>query len=204
MACTHRQRDMAALLCFATASGVKLSSSVCFFSARITLSGTLSLSKSSRRLMRCTSERIFLAVSQSAFSCSKVQTPSMVFCTSGGGFGKDLISVMSCLFSAPKASMAVCIAGMASSRSVCASSFMAWVSAAKRLTSTSSAITCSITLVACSWSRDTSSRRFLVMRVFSLSTGCKELSSTCMVSTIWLVSLNFCSPFSSRSLAWVT
>mmetsp|Transcript_27060 Transcript_27060/g.59034 ORF Transcript_27060/g.59034 Transcript_27060/m.59034 type:complete len:228 (+) Transcript_27060:1458-2141(+) len=201
MAWAHMHSDLAALDCFATASGVKAGSCVYFSSFLITLSGMLSLSKPSSRGMNWLSLSTFFAVSQSAFSCSSVHTASMVVCTSGGGLGKDLISVMSALLSELSDVTALLSAGIALSRSACASSLMACVSAACTLTIASSAATRSFTICASALSLFTWIISSAVALLFSSSTGCSSPRSIFILSIMTLVSLSLLSPLSRRSRA---
>ena len=91
--------------------------------------------------MNCESERTFFAESQSGFAPSRMQTPSITFCTSAGGVLKFLISTMSFFESALSAFTALLSAGIAASRSFFASSAMTCTSSAVFLTAASSLAT---------------------------------------------------------------
>mmetsp|Transcript_38461 Transcript_38461/g.64677 ORF Transcript_38461/g.64677 Transcript_38461/m.64677 type:complete len:217 (-) Transcript_38461:3344-3994(-) len=201
MAWVHMHMDLAAADCFATASGVNAGSCVYFSSFLITLSEIASLSKFSSRCMNCESDRTFLAVSQSVFSCSKVHTASMVVCTRGGGLGKDLISVMSALFRDASACTALFNAGRALSRSAWASSLMSLVSAACTFTVASSAPTRSFTVSAEALSAFTCTMSSAVALLFSSRMGCNFPRSMRILPIITFVSVSLDSPFSSRSRA---
>mmetsp|Transcript_5661 Transcript_5661/g.19189 ORF Transcript_5661/g.19189 Transcript_5661/m.19189 type:complete len:343 (+) Transcript_5661:1654-2682(+) len=201
MARVHMHRLMAALDCRATCSGVYSGVSMYFFNCLMVRSGMLSLSYSLRFLRKSLLLRTFFAVSQSVFSPSSTHTASMVSATSGGGLGKDLISVMSPLLSALRESTAACSAGMASSRSALASSAMILVSSACALTSASSTPTRLATCSASSWSLVTLIRSSAVALLFSSRIGWSSPSSFFIESTTSFVSASLVSPFKRRSLA---
>ena len=102
--------------------------------------------------MNWVSPSTFFAESHEVGTSSSRQTHSITVCTSGGGLAKDLISLMSFFESALSAPTAAFIAGIAASRSACASSAITFTSAAVLDTCCSSMATVALILSASAFS----------------------------------------------------
>mmetsp|Transcript_48483 Transcript_48483/g.115378 ORF Transcript_48483/g.115378 Transcript_48483/m.115378 type:complete len:217 (+) Transcript_48483:595-1245(+) len=172
------QRPFAARDTFPTDSEVK--SSIAAYLARplSRFASMLSLSKLRSWSIKSPSPRSFLLVSQSALRPRRVQTASIVVCTSGGGFANDLTSVMSPLVRELSADTAAFSAGRASSRSFWASSWMMRTPAANSSTSAASFDTVASTCAASALSTATVLRRISVAADFSLRTGSSTARSS--------------------------
>mmetsp|Transcript_13894 Transcript_13894/g.28439 ORF Transcript_13894/g.28439 Transcript_13894/m.28439 type:complete len:352 (-) Transcript_13894:1557-2612(-) len=200
MACTHRHRPVAALDTFDTTSTFMFSSCKFFWiffkisGVMLSLSYDFSLSKKFE-----SASTTFLAVSQSGFCPSMMHTPSITVCTAGGGFAKLFTSVMSPFVKLFKALTALLNAGMAKSRSFCASVATAPTSAACAATTASSADTRSFTTSASAFSTATWASKLSASMVFCTSTGASLVKSAFKESTIASVSVSFCTPTSMRS-----
>mmetsp|Transcript_64667 Transcript_64667/g.181977 ORF Transcript_64667/g.181977 Transcript_64667/m.181977 type:complete len:330 (-) Transcript_64667:273-1262(-) len=198
MACVHMQRLFAALLCLPTESGVYSGFSTYFSSCFRTLAGMSSLSKVFSRSMNFASFSTRFAPSQSGFSCRRTFTASMVIITSGGGFAKDLISWMSFLSRLSRDFSAFSRAGIATSSSRWASSWMPRTSSACFRTISSSPWTFSLITSAffcCSVTTGTSSSASLI---FTVMNGASFVSSSCRPLTTAFASSILSTPFCRR------
>mmetsp|Transcript_10879 Transcript_10879/g.24720 ORF Transcript_10879/g.24720 Transcript_10879/m.24720 type:complete len:295 (+) Transcript_10879:3766-4650(+) len=191
---TQRHRDLAALDTFSTVSGWKSGFLMYLASARMVLSGMLSLSYSSSDCRKLLWVSSFLASSQSGLTPLRRQTASMTVSTSLGGLANDLISVMSFLLRDRSADMAAWKAGIASSRSFCAEFLISCASSAAWFTCAASASTRRAASCAAAESRVTSSSRTLVSSLAVTSTGASFWRSILSDPTISLVSTSFCTP----------
>mmetsp|Transcript_60055 Transcript_60055/g.161889 ORF Transcript_60055/g.161889 Transcript_60055/m.161889 type:complete len:217 (-) Transcript_60055:297-947(-) len=195
------QRLFAAVLCLPTWSGV-YSGFVTYFSRVFsTFGGMLSLSKVFSRSKNFASVITFLAVSQSVFSCSSVHTASSVITTSGGGLVKPLISVMSFLSRESSDLSAFSRAGIATSRSRCASAWTAATSSACLRTTASSAITFALMASAFDCSSVTTGTSSSASLIFWLMKGASLVSSSCNPLTTALASSILSTPVCSRRKA---
>ena len=140
----------------------------------------------------------FFAASQSGSSPSNTHTASITVCTATGGFAKDFTSVMSFLSRLSSAFRAFSSAGMATSRSRCASAWTSATASARTFTTLSSASTFARTLAASAWSTASCLMSSSVSLVFCTSTGCRRVSSSCRPSTLALVSFSFSTPTTNR------
>mmetsp|Transcript_15678 Transcript_15678/g.38833 ORF Transcript_15678/g.38833 Transcript_15678/m.38833 type:complete len:250 (-) Transcript_15678:3327-4076(-) len=198
IACVHMHRDFAAFDWFPTTSGWYSGFTTNFSSFCRIFAAMLSLSKLFSRSMNPVSFNTFFAPSQSVFSPNSVFTASIVISTSGGGLAKDLISWMSFLSSEFKAFMALFSAGIAMSRSRCASALIWATSSAFLRTIASSAPTRSFTTPAFFCSSFTTGIRASASFVFCAINGCFRVNSSCRFSTISFASLIFCTPVERR------
>mmetsp|Transcript_116919 Transcript_116919/g.268301 ORF Transcript_116919/g.268301 Transcript_116919/m.268301 type:complete len:222 (+) Transcript_116919:4196-4861(+) len=203
MAWVHMHRLFAAFDWFPTTSGWYSSLATyrsSFFNAG---AGMLSLSNFFSLSKNCVSVSTFLAASQSVFSPRSTQTASIVIITSGGGFTKALISVMSFLSNWSKALSDFSNAGIATSRSACASSFTSFTAAACALTTASSLATISCSLDAFPFSSVTTTINSSVSTFFCASTGCIAVIDSLRSATVALASFSFSRPTLRRRWAIV-
>ena len=193
-ACTQMASVFAAEDTRPTAEGSMAGSLMYFCSLRRRSGGTFSESYVSRSCMKVERPSTTFAVSQSMVSPSSRHTASITITTTGGGLGKDFTSLMSFLSSFASASSAALSAGSATSRSFCASSEMAFTSAACTATSAASFSTRTLITSASALSlvtRTSSSPASMVLRSMK---GCILVSSACRPSTMVLVSSSLREP----------
>ena len=160
----------------------------------IFFSGMLSLSYSASCWRKFDWLSSTFASDQSVFCPISRQTASITVITSAGGFAYDFTSWMSFLSSLFSASTAEWYAGIASSRSRCASAAIACASFAISPTSASSFVTFCFTSSAFAWSVATSSSSCCVSFAACASTGCICTSSFFSLSTTLFVSTSLFTP----------
>mmetsp|Transcript_41624 Transcript_41624/g.67233 ORF Transcript_41624/g.67233 Transcript_41624/m.67233 type:complete len:215 (-) Transcript_41624:224-868(-) len=202
MAYVHMHKLLAALLWFPTASGVYSGFITYFSSCFKILTGMLSLSNPLSFSRNLLSPNTFFAVSQSGFSPRSTLTASIVIITSGGGFAKDLISWISFLSSESSDLSALSSAGMAMSRSFCASAAITATSSACFRTMISSPATFSLMTSAFFCSSLTTGTSSSASLIFSAMKGASFVSSSCKLVTTLLASSILSTPVCKRFRFW--
>mmetsp|Transcript_18212 Transcript_18212/g.47555 ORF Transcript_18212/g.47555 Transcript_18212/m.47555 type:complete len:222 (-) Transcript_18212:1914-2579(-) len=200
MAWSHMHKPFAAVETRSTTATCMFSSLMYFCSFLMVGSGILSLSYVFKLFRNWESPKTFLAVGQSGFSSSMMQTPSIVIWTAGAGFAKALTSVMSAFVNESNALTALFKAGMATSKSAWASSATALTSADCFASVASSAETFSFTTSASAWSMATCFSMTSASAAFCSSTGANSFNSPRNPSTTALVSASLAQPTSICSI----
>mmetsp|Transcript_38450 Transcript_38450/g.64609 ORF Transcript_38450/g.64609 Transcript_38450/m.64609 type:complete len:216 (-) Transcript_38450:3456-4103(-) len=191
MATTHFSRPAPALEMDITSSGVNLGSFMYSFTCRTWRSVRPSLSKSMSVDRNLGSAIMPFAPFQlTSLMLRRITTHSHTFCTTGGGFTKDLISVISSFLSPCRASAAASSAGMAATSAVSASSLSAAISVLWMMRSASFSLAASLFL--------------LTMTVLSLMLEMSSLHSLVFWSTTIFASFSVMLILSTSSAAWMS
>mmetsp|Transcript_26873 Transcript_26873/g.58594 ORF Transcript_26873/g.58594 Transcript_26873/m.58594 type:complete len:216 (+) Transcript_26873:3955-4602(+) len=191
MANTHLSRPAPALEMFITSSGVNFGSFMYSFTCLTWRSVRASLSKSMRVERNRGSAIMPLAPFQlTSLMLRRITTHSHTFCTWGGGFTKERISVISSFFSPCSASAAASRAGMAATSAVSASSLSAAIA------------TACVERSASFW--EAASDLALTTTVDLLMLVMSSLHSLVFWSTTTLASLSVTCILSTSSEAWIS
>ena len=192
---THSQKDFAAKFICLISFGLKLDVVFSlFFIVCSTLGGIWYTSRFLRRLIKLTSEMVFLTDYQSSFYCRRTLTHSRVNFTMAWGFWFIFISDMSFLLRVLRASFAAWRAGKASFRILSASFFSSRAFSVFSSISFSYSSTTSLTLLASSLSTSSFLRRFSCSTVLISRMGFIYVNFTFRSSIVLLASSSLWTP----------